>query len=80
MHKFDKIIMDGMVNVEAMLKARKKVLEQKRKAGFDVTAEIKRAGRFVQRYQQFRRDWEYWYYDELPGQGDKGPKGDKPHL
>ncbi len=80
MRAFDKIIMEGMVNTESMLKARLVALKKKRSAGFDVTAEIKRAGRFLERYQSFTRDWQYWYYDDLPGKGDPGPKEDKPDL
>lgn len=77
MHKFDKLILESMVNTESMLVARKKVLEQKRKAGFNVTAEVKRAGRFLERYQGFMRDWQYWYYDDIAGTGDPGPKKDE---
>lgn len=63
MNKFDKIIMEGMVNTQSMLKARVKVLKLKRDAGFDVNLEIQRAKRFMERHNALVRDWMYWYYD-----------------
>lgn len=73
MNNFDKIIMEGMVNTQAMLKARRKVLFQKKSAGFDVTKELARAGRFLERYEVFLRDWQYWYYDDVAGSGIGAP-------
>lgn len=77
MHKFDKIILESMVNTEAMLSARRKVLLQKRSAGYDVTHELKRAGRFLERYSTFVHDWTYWYYDTRPGsqEAEHNPHG-----
>ncbi len=80
MHKFDKIIMEGMVNTEAMLKARRKVLLQKKTAGFDVVDELARAGRFLKRYQSFVQDWQYWYYDTARKDPTVKSLGDGPAL
>lgn len=80
MHKFDKIIMEGMVNTESMLKARVKVLKKKRDAGFDVKAELQRANRFVARYSSFVQDWMYWYYDTRNDETRSGNPADPPAL
>lgn len=76
MNKFDNLIMDGMINVSSMLEARRKVLKQRQDAGFDVSHELQRAKRFSVRYAGFVRDWQYWYYDDVAGQGDGGPRSD----
>ncbi len=76
MNKFDILIMDSMVNVDSMLKARVKVLRDKLDSGVHVTDELRRAKRFQARYATFVRDWQYWYYDQMDGSGDKGPAHD----
>ena len=77
MNKFDNLIMDAMINVDSMLMARHKVLVSKMNAGHDVSQEMLRAKRFQQRYATFVRDWQYWYYDDIAGQGDAGPGQDR---
>lgn len=76
MNSFDKLIMDAMVNANSMLMARKKILGDKLKAGHSVSDEYHRARRFQERYASFVRDWQYWYYDDLPGHGDHGPRSE----
>lgn len=80
MNKFDKIIMEGMVNTLSMLKARTKVMSSKQSAGFDVKAELVRSKRFVLRYESFLHDWSYWYYDERGEDGEQRGAANPPAL
>lgn len=70
MNSFDNLIMDALVNVDSMLKARRKILKGKLDAGHSVREEYHRAKRFQDRYATFVRDWQYWYYDGIAGSGD----------
>ncbi len=69
MHPFDKEIHHTLKNVMSMLKARRHVLELNRDNGPEFSFNIKRHNDMERRIQHFIRDWEYWYYDSLPGSG-----------